>query len=270
MDNTNNQGGSQDPQRSGYPSRESSDASSSGGGYPAPPPSGSGYTPPGNETRRMDAEPPAYGSPTGQSNPYSQPEQPTTPYGSQPSSGQPASPYGSQSYQPPGQAQSGQPASPYGSQSYQPPGQAPYSGPGYQPPTQQQAPYAGGPAPYSPGNLPQQYGAPGAYNAQPTVYGPAGNFPDNAIIKDPTVAVLIEIVVGLFGFLGVGHMLSGRWVPGIIMLVSGWIIIPTFFFLFTVVTCGFGLCLLPLWPAVPILSGLWLRSELLGRPMFSR
>lgn len=232
MDNMNNQGGSQEPQRSGYPSRESGESGPGGSGY-TPPPSGQ---PTGSETRRMDTPPSAYSAPGGQPYPYNQ-------------------------YNPL------QPA-PYSNQPAPPPEPSAYSGSTYQPPTQQPTPYSGQSYQY---NQPQQYVAPGAYNPQPPVYGRGGgNFPDNAIVKDPTVAVLIEIIVGLFGFLGVGHMLAGRWIPGVILLVGGLVLIPTVFFLFTVLTCGIGLCLLPLWPLVPILSGLWLRSELLGRPIFSR
>jgi TM2 domain-containing membrane protein YozV len=39
--------------------------------------------------------------------------------------------------------------------------------------------------------------------------------------KDPTVAVLLALVLGFFGIFGIGHIYVGQLVRGIIFLVTG-------------------------------------------------
>ncbi len=147
-------------------------------------------------------------------------------------------------------------------------GGTPPAGQPYMPPAgQQYAPPAGQqytPPPAAPG---YQYNAPPQYNPAPA--GGSG-YAANPPVRDPTTAMVIEIIAGLVGFLGVGHLLAGRVVPGIILL-AGWLIIgiPTIWLFLPLVTCGVGFCLsIPLWIAGPIVSGLWLRGEMMGRPFF--
>ena len=147
--------------------------------------------------------------------------------------------------------------------------------PAYQPPpapTQYLPPQAPGygQQPYPPAQQPYQVQP--TYNPTP---GPAlGGYAANPPVTDPTMALAIEIVGGLLGFMGIGHMLSGRLVPGIALLVGWWVAIALSWIVIlplVLLTCGLGACLLPfLWAGPPILSGLWLRSQMTGRPMFSR
>jgi hypothetical protein len=162
------------------------------------------------------------------------------------------------------------------------PAQDPYSWqPGqYAPPTQPQGgytpPVAGQPTQYMPpqqGYAPDQYGlqqppqypAPyqGGYPQQPTIYG------SGQPAKDSTIALLLELI-GLVGFLGIGHIYAGKTNRGIGLLV-GWFlgnIIAWWFLLpaFTAITCGVGcLMFIPMLMAnlgVPIGSGLWIKNEL--------
>jgi hypothetical protein len=116
------------------------------------------------------------------------------------------------------------------------------------------------------------------YQVQPTYTptpGPAlGGYAANPPVTDPSMALVIEIVGGLLGFMGIGHMLTGRLIPGIGLLVGWWVAIALSWIVIlplVLLTCGLGACLLPfLWAGPPILSGLWLRSQMTGRPMFSR
>jgi len=41
--------------------------------------------------------------------------------------------------------------------------------------------------------------------------------------KDPGIAALLEVVPGLFGFLGIGHIYNGNLGKGIIFLIGYWI-----------------------------------------------
>jgi hypothetical protein len=163
---------------------------------------------------------------------------------------------------------------PAGQGQYTPPasGQQPY----YTPPAAQYTP----PQPAQP--YPQQYTPPqpvqpyqqpvqGTYyagGASSALSGYAANPP----VRDANIAMLIEIVLGIFGFLGVGHIMAGRVVPGIVLLVSWWIAIAlgwTVGVLIAVLTLGLGLCLAPIfWLGVPIASGIWLRNEMLKQPGF--
>jgi hypothetical protein len=148
--------------------------------------------------------------------------------------------------------------------------------PAYQPPpapTQYLPPQAPGygQQPYPPAAQ-QPYQVQPTYNPTP---GPAlSGYAANPPVTDPTLALVIEIAGGLLGFMGIGHMLTGRLVPGIALLVGWWVAIGLSWIVIlplVLLTCGLGACLLPfLWAGPPILSGLWLRSQMTGRPMFSR
>ncbi|MDQ2808218.1 MAG: hypothetical protein M3Z04_15085 [Chloroflexota bacterium] len=210
----------------------------------APEPPRSGY--PSREqaealTRRID--PPAAG-PADATQPYA----PVAPYGAEP-----------QAYNPPPQYDAPQP---YGQ--LQP----------YSPPPQYNAPQPYGQLqPYSPPpqyNAPQQYGQLQSYS--PPQYGPPQPqyAPAAAQFKDPNTALAIEIVAGLFGFMGIGNFYVGRVTQGVILLVGWWAVITVSVILFSILgafTCGLGFCFLPLVLfGGPIASGLWLRNDLLRQP----
>ena len=79
----------------------------------------------------------------------------------------------------------------------------------------------------------------------------------------PGLLAAIEILAGLFGFLGVGHMASGNFRRGIILLLGYWVfgaIEVAVLLLGTIFTLGIGLIVLvPLaviiWVGVPVASG---------------
>ena len=86
------------------------------------------------------------------------------------------------------------------------------------------------------------------------------------------MALLLELL-GIVGFLGIGHIYAGQTTRGVALMV-GWFlygIIATFFLIplisfGSILTCGAG-CLLfiPLllvWWGAPIGSGLWAKNEL--------
>jgi len=172
-------------------------------------------------------------------------------------------------YPPPEQPQ---PAYPY-NQAGPNPAPAPYApAPVYSVPAAGPAPYMP-PVQYAPSPVPQPYPAYQIqYTVVPAAYSPvsvrgATGYAANPPVADPTAAAVIEILAGLFGLLGLGHILAGRVVPGLILLLTWMFIgIPFIWFVLPVFTLGLGACLsVPLWLAIPIVSGLFLRSELIGQ-----
>ena len=51
-------------------------------------------------------------------------------------------------------------------------------------------------------------------------------------IKNEYVAVLLAALLGVIGFLGIGHFYTGRFRRGIILIIVGWLIIGIDFVLF--------------------------------------
>lgn len=81
--------------------------------------------------------------------------------------------------------------------------------------------------------------------------------------RDPQTAMIIEIVAGLFGFLGIGYLYAGKTNQGIIRLIVWWVVLGL---LGLSIAVGIGLCLLPIaWIVGPIVSGIMLKNEL-ARP----
>jgi len=75
-----------------------------------------------------------------------------------------------------------------------------------------------------------------------------------------TTSLWLEIIFGIFSLLGIGHVYSGRTLLGIAMMVGWWIYIAFAGFI-SVVTLGFGACLfVPIYFAVPIISGIQART----------
>lgn len=83
-------------------------------------------------------------------------------------------------------------------------------------------------------------------------------------MKDPGTAIVLEILLGLLGFLGIGYLYAGYTTEGILRLIGWWIALGIGAVL-VVVTFGIGsLCLIPVMIAVPILSGLALKKRMQG------
>jgi hypothetical protein len=66
------------------------------------------------------------------------------------------------------------------------------------------------------------------------------------------VALLLELICGLFGFLGVGWIYAGRPLEGVILLVSYWLLDWIVGLTLAVVTLGAWCCV---WPAQNLLFG---------------
>ena len=86
--------------------------------------------------------------------------------------------------------------------------------------------------------------------------------------KDPSAGLLIELLPGLFGFLGIGYLWAGETALGIALLLGYW----AFWAIVAVVTVlsfGLLLCFFPffflLYFAAPIASALLLQRRLRAR-----
>jgi hypothetical protein len=80
-----------------------------------------------------------------------------------------------------------------------------------------------------------------------------------------SIALWLEILFGIFGLLGVGHVYTGRIAVGIIAMVIWWIYIGVAVTI-SVGTLGLAGCLFgPLYLAVPIISGIQARTYMKQR-----
>lgn len=73
---------------------------------------------------------------------------------------------------------------------------------------------------------------------------------------------MLELLPGLFGFLGIGHMYVGEVIRGVLLLVGYWAFIS--FELLTLLGV-IGWCLTPLNLLIPIGSAFWLKRDLEAR-----
>jgi TM2 domain-containing membrane protein YozV len=79
------------------------------------------------------------------------------------------------------------------------------------------------------------------------------------------LAVAVEIIAGIFGFLGIGWMIAGKLGWGIGLLIGYWIgiaiyaVILTLLSPFTLGLSFFGFCCLPIFP---VISGLVLNNQM--------
>lgn len=90
-----------------------------------------------------------------------------------------------------------------------------------------------------------------------------GSAPLPEVSRAATIALVLEIVFGLFGILGVGHAYSGRLLVAVGLLVGWWLYILVAAAI-SAVGLGIPACLaLPIYIAVPIVSGLYARSSVL-------
>ena len=75
-----------------------------------------------------------------------------------------------------------------------------------------------------------------------------------------TTALWLEIIFGIFSLLGIGHVYSGRTALGIALMAGWWVYIIFAGFISTI-TLGFGACVfVPIYFAVPIISGIQART----------
>jgi hypothetical protein len=95
---------------------------------------------------------------------------------------------------------------------------------------------------------------------------PEGGTPYSEPAPTPWLAIVVEILAGMIGFLGIGWMISRRFLAGILLLIGNWILlviggILTFNYLDS--TGGLSLLLCCCYPTLPLLSGLalYLRSK---------
>jgi TM2 domain-containing membrane protein YozV len=193
-------------------------------------------------------------------------------YSEQPSSGSGApAPPPSYSMQPlQGQGQ--------GQQYYTPPSQPGGQGQSYYGQPQQQQPPAQG-VYYTPPQQPQPYGQgapqyPPQYGQTQGMQPPAQNYPNYpqqpggygyqqpgmvaAAPKDPTTALLLELI-GYAGFMGIGHIYAGKVGRGIALMFGFWAYLVVFGLLSIILI---GCLFLLVTPVFPILSGLWIKSEM--------
>jgi hypothetical protein len=84
--------------------------------------------------------------------------------------------------------------------------------------------------------------------------------------QNATLAIVLEIVCGLFGLFGIGWLVSGNTQTGIILLVGGlvWGAVWVFIAIFTL---GIGfLCIGPINLAIMIISTIMLNNRLKQMP----
>jgi TM2 domain-containing membrane protein YozV len=97
-------------------------------------------------------------------------------------------------------------------------------------------------------NYPQQ---PGGYSyQQPGMVAPSP--------KDPTTALLLELI-GYAGVMGIGHMYAGKVGRGVAIMFGYWVYLVIFGLLSIILI---GCLFLIIAPVFPILSGLWVKSEM--------
>ena len=122
------------------------------------------------------------------------------------------------------------------------------------------------PAEYLSQELPIPEPAP-AYRAEPPlppVSAPSPAYP--AEKKDRGVALILEILPGLFGFLGIGWIYTGNLTVGISALIGFWVLIAIEVFI-VIITVGFGACcVLPLNIIILAASALMLNNYIQQHP----
>ena len=98
----------------------------------------------------------------------------------------------------------------------------------------------------------------------PSPASPYGTPPMPPAAKDPTTAFIAEIIAGVFGFLGIGHIYAGQTTRGVVLLVCWWAFLVVEVLLMAILI---GFCLLPLNLLVPLGSAFWLKREMEGQPI---
>jgi len=104
----------------------------------------------------------------------------------------------------------------------------------------------------------------GAGYVSPSSAAPYGAAPAPTAAKDPTTAFIIELIAGIFGFLGIGHIYAEQTTRGVVLLVCWWAFLVVEIFLMFIIV---GFCLTPLNLLVPLGSAFWLKREMEGQPI---
>lgn len=98
---------------------------------------------------------------------------------------------------------------------------------------------------------------------QPVQAPPGGYYPTNYPArpsKDRSIALILEILLGLFGFLGFGWIYSGNVGTGIAVLI-GMLVWDAMAIIIATLTVGFGLiCTIPISIAFIVLSAMMLNT----------
>lgn len=101
---------------------------------------------------------------------------------------------------------------------------------------------------------------------RPAAYPPAYYRPAPPQPKDPSTGLLLELIPGLFGFLGIGRLWAGDIGIGLALLFGYWVFWGFVWFSLTIMaifTLGLAFCFIPLfWIGAPVISGLLLRDKL--------
>ena len=85
-------------------------------------------------------------------------------------------------------------------------------------------------------------------------------------LPDPNTAFVLEFVLGLFGFLGIGWVYGRRTTVGLVMLVGWWLLAATGIG-GSVASGGLGCCLwLPVHFVAPFISAILVRNEIEKNP----
>ena len=75
---------------------------------------------------------------------------------------------------------------------------------------------------------------------------------------DKNIAFIIELVGGLFGFLGIGYMYSGLIVKGVIRLLVWWVLLGIVWFAAAILSyILIGLCMMPFIIIAQVLIPIW-------------
>jgi len=109
-------------------------------------------------------------------------------------------------------------------------------------------------------------GAPTLLPYHPAQYNTPLPSGDDSLLKNPSIAFVIELVGGMAGFLGLGHLYAGRFLHAFLLLVGWWVVIFVSLTPLSILSGtlgGFAIFLVALLYLVPVASALWLRNALL-------
>jgi TM2 domain-containing membrane protein YozV len=145
-----------------------------------------------------------------------------------------------------------------------------FAGPGAAPAGLPEAPTPAPPPPPAP-----EAASPGAPASPPAHAAPsvtAATRPDvAAMLQEQRInnAFLVELIGGVVGFLGVGHMYVGRTNDGLVRLIGWWLIVgATWTTIALLSAIAIGLCMIPgaiaIQMGVPVYSAIRLRQTLLA------
>lgn len=80
--------------------------------------------------------------------------------------------------------------------------------------------------------------------------------------RDKGVPMAVEFIGGLFGFMGIGWMISGHFGMGVVLLLGWWTWVVVMIVV-SALTGGIALCIqIPLQFIIPLLSAIWLGGKI--------